>query len=117
MFHLFHPHYLILLQDFDGIESLIVFRLDQLYSTEATCSQGPQQLKIIQGVFALCLPDLVLRHMLMVLTILLRWATISRSQTTVACHRRLNCVCGTFVLRWVDEIVDGGEVWLSRVYG
>ena len=36
MFHLLHLHHLLLFQHFDGIESLIMLRLDQMHPPKAT---------------------------------------------------------------------------------
>ncbi len=51
MLHLLHPDDLRLLENLDGVESLIVFRLNEMYSSEATSAQCALNSEIGQGVF------------------------------------------------------------------
>lgn len=53
MLNLLHLDNLGLLQYLDGIESLVVFRLNQVNTTEATSSERPQNFEIGQRVLAL----------------------------------------------------------------
>lgn len=53
MLHLFHLHDLRFLQDFDGIEALIVIRLHQMNSSKTSCSQSSLEREVCQRVFAL----------------------------------------------------------------
>lgn len=53
---LLHLDDLGLLQHLDCVEALVVSGLDEMYSAETTGSEGAQDLKISQRVFALCLP-------------------------------------------------------------
>ena len=46
MLHLFHLDNLGLLEDLDGIKAEVVPRLDEVYSTETSSTQGPQNVEI-----------------------------------------------------------------------
>lgn len=59
VFDLLHLDHLCLLQHFDGVESLVVPGLYEMYPTETTGSEGSQDLKVGERVFALGLPSLL----------------------------------------------------------
>lgn len=52
--NLLHLDDLCLLEHFDSVESLVVLRLDQMDSSEATSSERPQYVKVAQRILALC---------------------------------------------------------------
>lgn len=52
MLNLLHFDDLSLLQDFDGIEALIVFRLDQVDSPKRAGAQRSLDRKVCQGIFS-----------------------------------------------------------------
>lgn len=54
--HLLHLDDLCLLQHLDGVEPLVVPRLDQVHSAETTGAEGPQDLEVSQRIFSLSLP-------------------------------------------------------------
>lgn len=56
MFYLLHLHDLLLLEDFDSIESLIVLRLDQMHTPEASSSKSPLNFEVRQRIFPLRSP-------------------------------------------------------------
>ena len=50
VFHLFHLHNLLLLEDLDGIESLVMLGLNEMDSAKAAGAKGSLDGKIGQGV-------------------------------------------------------------------
>lgn len=60
MFNLLHLHDLLLLQDLDSVVSLIVLGLDEMDSTKRAGTEGPFDLEVGQGIFALGLSGLSL---------------------------------------------------------
>lgn len=57
MLDLLHLDNLLFLEDLNGIESLVVLGLNQVYTSETSCAQCSQYLEISQSVFALGLAD------------------------------------------------------------
>jgi hypothetical protein len=71
---LLHLHNLRLLQHLDGVEPLVMPRLNQVNATKTTCPERPQYLKVGERIFSLGRARLaVLDLLLLLLLLLLRW--------------------------------------------
>jgi hypothetical protein len=72
---LLHLHNLRLLQHLDGVEPLVMPRLNQVNATKTTCPERPQYLKVGERIFSLGRARLAVLDLLLLLLLLLllRW--------------------------------------------
>jgi len=78
MLDLLHLDYLSLFQYLDGVETLVVLRLDQMNSSETASTQRPLDDEVGKSVFALCLPHSICDRLLVDLLVLLHRLPILR---------------------------------------
>lgn len=116
--NLLHLDDLSLLEHLDGIEPLVMLRLDQMNSPEATSTEGPQNIKVTQRVLAL--GDARLRSiaglLLMLLVRRLLYGLPSRLLLSRGLHRRLRQSLLLLLLNEGWSSAGAGRLDRSRVY-